>query len=556
MILNIFQNLFINTFSILIISTSVCGTGILLNRFFKIGYKLENLFFYGLFIKLILVLFLNLFFSLNIYVNTILAIIGFYFFFKNLKNIKINNNFNFIIFIPLIAAISIRDGFFFDNLLYHIPLINLPIESNLVLGQSNINGRFAIPSLIFSIYSSFYLPILKYYSIFMLNSVFLLFIIKFFIDQNNNGTLILKSIFKILIFFLLIDAFIHPLPIGIFLGRLGSPEYDFLIGLLHIYLVFYVADYIQKNKIEYNFYIIILLALTFFIKPTIFFIFFVFFWLVYLKRKNYFYLLVNYKINYLVLLIFFIVCFVKIFLSTGCLYTYLTFTCADVSWYESEILDDLKASSLSWKGYPTNTSSLMDFTWIAHWFKNYFLGTAFFNYFIILFTIYVLLFFKKIKFVSKNDILENDIWFKIFVFHIISLFLWFFFSPDLRYAWSTLFVIYSYLIFIILKKLNLIGIFLKFSKNINMMLFVLLISLSFKNIHYSNLEDVSNKFNFEDTYKEYINKNSVKINYIHKGNFAHYRLCGFVANPCINNEDIRNKLNFEKKYIFKEYNYK
>ena len=390
----------------------------------------------------------------------------------------------------------------------------------------------------------------------MLNSVFFLFVIKFFIDQNKNKTSISKNIFKILIFFLLIDAFIHPLPIGIFLGRLGSPEYDFLIGLLHIYLVFYVADYIQKNKIEHNFYIIILLALIFFIKPTIFFIFFVFFWLIYLKKKDYFYLLVNYKINYSILLIFFIVCFIKIFLSTGCFYTYLTFTCADVSWYEGEVLESLRLNSITWKGYATNTSSLTDFTWIIYWLKNYFFATAFFNYFVILFSIYVLLFFKKTKFINKNDILENDIWFKIFIFHFISLFLWFFFSPDLRYVWSTLLIIYSYLIFIILRKLGLIDIFLKFSKNINILLFALLILLSFKNIYSSNLEDVSKRFNFEDTYKEYINKNSVKINYIYKGNFAHYRLCGFVPNPCINSDDIRNKLNFEKKYIFKEYNYK
>ena len=76
--------------------------------------------------------------------------------------------------IPLIALISIRDGFLFDNFLYHIPLINLAIENNLVLGQSNINFRFGTPTLIYGIYSSFYLPILKYNSVFLLNSVFFL----------------------------------------------------------------------------------------------------------------------------------------------------------------------------------------------------------------------------------------------------------------------------------------------------------------------------------------------------------------------------------------------
>ena len=45
------ENLFYNFFSILIISISVCGTGILLNKFYKIGYKLEELFFLWLIYK-------------------------------------------------------------------------------------------------------------------------------------------------------------------------------------------------------------------------------------------------------------------------------------------------------------------------------------------------------------------------------------------------------------------------------------------------------------------------------------------------------------------------
>ena len=229
------ENLFYNFFSILIISISVCGTGILLNKFYKIGYKLEELFFYGLFIKIILTLIINIFFSLNIYLNTFLIILGFFFFFQNFKNINISNNFNFLIFLPLIAIISLRDGLLFDNLLYHIPLINLAIESNYDLGQSNLNFRFATPTFIFNIYSSLYLPILKYNSLSLLNSTAFLFLIKFINDKSIKVDLISENIHKLLLFILLMDALIHPNGLGIFLN---SGLHSWLMGLFCLFFIF------------------------------------------------------------------------------------------------------------------------------------------------------------------------------------------------------------------------------------------------------------------------------------------------------------------------------
>ena len=89
MLLTILNYFFLNIISISIISISVCGTGLILNKFFNIGFKLEKLFFYGVLVKIILIFFLNFFFSLNFVVNIFLISIGFYFFIeKSMKSKK------------------------------------------------------------------------------------------------------------------------------------------------------------------------------------------------------------------------------------------------------------------------------------------------------------------------------------------------------------------------------------------------------------------------------------------------------------------------------------
>lgn len=558
MLLTILNNFLLNIISIFIISISVCGTGLILNNFFKIGFRLEKLFFFGILIKIILIFFINFFFSLNFFVNIFFIFIGFYFFYKRINEIKKNNTFTFITLVPVVALISIRDGFLFDNFLYHIPLINLLIENNLVLGQSNLNFRFGTPTLIYGVYSSFYLPILEYNLAFTLNSVFFIFVLKYFLDQNLENKTISKYISIILILFILIDALIHPLPLGLFIGRLGTPEYDLLVGLLHIYTIFYIIENILNNKIKNNFYILILLTLIIFIKPTIFPIFFIFLWLVFLQRNHIEEMLKEFPKQYLLLISFVVIFFFKSFFSTGCFYPYLTFTCQNVSWYSSNIINTLGLASLSWKGYTTNVNSLSDFSWVTYWFKNYFLSTVFFIYFLILLTINFLFVLKKQNF-NTNKSYEIHTWKKILILHFVGIIFWFLLSPDLRFVWSTISIVCSILIFNILNKLNIINKLFKLfdlSKKFYLLTILLLSILSVKNLYLINYVGLSEKFKFNDNYVEYTNKKGVKINIIKKNNFSNYKLCGFTPNPCSINEDDLINLNFKKKFIFNEYNFK
>ena len=559
MILNTSYHILINCLCIIIVSISTCGIGIFFNNFFKINYSLEKLFFNGILLKIIIVFFINLFFSLNIYVNSFLVILGFYFFFKNINFIKDNNNFYFILFIPLIALISLRDAFFFDNLLYHIPLINLSIDSNLVIGQSNINLRYGIPTLIFSAYSSLYLPFLNYSSVFILNSVIFLFFIKFFIDEVKIHNSFIKDIFIILLFFLLLDALIHPLPVGLFLGRLGSPEYDFLTGILNIYFIFYSANSIYNKNLKSDiYYITILFLLALLIKPTSFSTYFIFLWILFLLRNDIFFVIRKNLLQFFSLFLVLIIFVTKIFFNTGCLFPYLSFSCFDVSWFSKEIIQELSSASISWKGYTTNVRSLSDLSWVGFWFKNYFLSTGFFIYFIIFVLIYLLT-LKIDNRSDKNDFIGKKIWTKILIFKLISLILWFITSPDLRYAWSIFIIIYSILILSILTRLNLLNKFLNlinFSKYINLYLFIILSLLSFKNLYHFDYDSFKDKFLLKNNYEVYKNKNLVKINVIKNSNFAHYKLCSFIPNPCAINKEILKNLNYEKKYFINFYNFK
>ena len=200
------------------------------------------------------------------------------------------------------------------------------------------------------------------------------------------------------------------------MGRLGVPEYDLLVGLLHIYTVFYVIENILNDKIKNNFYILILLLLITFIKPTIFPIFFIFLWLIFLQRNHIAGMLKEFPKQYLLLISFVVIFLSKSFLSTGCFYPYLKFTCQNVSWYSSNIINTLGLASISWKGYTTNVSSLLDFSWVIYWFKNYFLSTSFFIYFLTLLTVNFLFILKIQKF-NINKSFEIQTWKKILILH-------------------------------------------------------------------------------------------------------------------------------------------
>ena len=93
------------------------------------------------------------------------------------------------------------------------------------------------------------------------------------------------------------------------------------------------------------------------------------------------------------------------------------------------------------------------------------------------------------------------------------------------------------------------------SKKFNLLIILLLSILSIKNLYLINYEGLAEKFKSNDNYVEYINKKGVKINIVKKNNFSNYKLCGFTPNPCsIDKESLKN-LNFNKNFIFNEYNF-
>ena len=97
---------------------------------------------------------------------------------------------------------------------------------------------------------------------------------------------------------------------------------------------------------------------------------------------------------------------------------------------------------------------------------------------------------------------------------------------------------------------------LNLSKKFNIYLILLLIILCIKNLYFVDYQSLSKKYLVEENYYKKTNKNLLKINIVRDDNFANYKLCGFIPNPCSIDLESLNNLNYEKRFIFHEYNFK
>ena len=120
---------------------------------------------------LILISFItNIFFAHNYFHNTLVILIGLFFFIFDLKknfprrknDLKLLLIVFFIIFIGLIMYKN-HDDFYY----YHFPYTHILTNYNKIFGLGNLNHGFRTASSIFYLNSLFYLPIIKY---FLMNS--------------------------------------------------------------------------------------------------------------------------------------------------------------------------------------------------------------------------------------------------------------------------------------------------------------------------------------------------------------------------------------------------
>ncbi len=445
-------NFFTYLIAYLFISFSVLGYGLFLERFFKKKEFGQDLGFAGLLGIFFLVLYSYLshyFIKHGITHNLILLLIGFILFLilfkKKLSNINLQI-FSFLIIISFISLLIYKthDDFHY----YHFPYSYYLTQHPTLIGIGQFNHGFRTHSSIFYLNSLFFLPIIKYFTFYISAVLILVF---------SNLILLTKIIedFKIkkvnyisylcLLFFIFINIFFYRIQEH---GTDRSAQ--ILIFILLIYLLLFVKfeTGFEKNIDR----ILVIMGLIISLKA---------FYLLYLtlsipviyilyKEKKSFLIteIFSNKFFWLFILLLFNVLLVN-FINTGCLIYPAKLTCFEnYSWALSLAeVDKMSIHYENWsKGGHTPISKVENplqhisyFNWLPNWIEIYFftkvsdliLGLIFVM-------VIVTIFFRKKKnstcHKNKNDHL-------IIIMIFLYLVEWFYNHPSLRYGGYCLIVI-------------------------------------------------------------------------------------------------------------------
>ena len=397
----------------------------------------------------------NFFFPHNYLHNSIILIIGLIIFIydlnKNfLKRILDYRDISIIFSIIFIGILIFKnhDDFYY----YHFPYTIILTEFEKIFGLGNLNHGFRTPSSIFYLNSLFYLPIIKY---FMINSgaIYILGLSNFILYKLIKSLLDLNKFNHILFLSLLSLIYINST-----FARLAEHGTDrSALILIFLMSIFYLKSLDFENsrinlkyfdnyysKLAILFGIIISLKAFYLIYSVIFII-----WFLQIKKfldiKKFSSLIFKNFYTYFVLTIFVLTIF-TMFSNTGCLIYPASFTCFEnLSW--SIPVDQVNQMKLWYEQWSKAGASpnfrvedpqtyVSNLNWVNNWIEAYFFNKVSDNILVISFIsifIFFLFFYnsKKKKNTKKN--------FFLFYFLICLLFIeWFYNHPTLRYGGYTL----------------------------------------------------------------------------------------------------------------------
>lgn len=399
----------------------------------------------GIFILIIISIITNYFLPHNKIHNSLLLILGLFFFFqkflkKDLKILLIVSS----IFLITIFLSKNHDDFFYYHLPYELTLINY---SKIVgLGQLGITG-FNTQSSIFYLNSLFYLPVINLYVmhfgvifIYLFSTVTILNFILKRIELKKIDILFYQYLLAITFFL-------------IFFYRIAEHGTDRSGLLLSYILILLILEslFISKSVEFFQIFlkILIVLGLTISFK-SFFIIYFSFLLFLIWVKKKYFLKIYKYIFSNIIFYLFFILCLLitlTTFLNSGCLIFPLVFTCFEFEWstptsYVEHVKDwfELWSKAGATPNYRVDNPAIyiQEFNWLSNWIKEYFFNkvsdflislTTISLFFIILFKI------KKINNL-KNEINSNKI--AIYVLIFLIFLEWFFNHPTLRYGGYTI----------------------------------------------------------------------------------------------------------------------
>ena len=472
----------------------------------------------------------NIFFAHNYLHNFLIIFLGLgifiYDFKKNFSKRIVEYRDVTIIFIIIFIGILMyknHDDFFY----YHFPYTQILTNYNKIFGLGNLNHGFRTASSIFYLNSLFYLPIIKY---FLMNSG-AAYILGFsnYILYKNIKDLIKKNNFNNVLFLSILSI----IYINIIFARIAEHGTDrSALILIFVMSVYYLKSLsLKKDEINSkyfnNFYskLALLFAIIISLK-SFYIIYLVIFILWFFQIKKYFEIKIIFSLifknyyTYLIILFFLFTVFTT-FSNTGCLIYPATFTCFDqFSWsIPLEQVDQMQLWYEQWSkagatpNFRVNDPELYvsKLNWVSNWINIYFFTKVSDNILstiLIAVIVYFLFTYNSTK--IKKFVFTKDN--KIFYYLILFLFVeWFYNHPSLRYGGFALLALIFFIpisIYLSQFKFNV----LKFKKNISLILILTIIVFIVRNVSRINNEFNQYGYNPIKSAFFYLNKDGFSLN--------------------------------------------
>ena len=247
-----YSNFFIFLTSYVLILLSVTGYGFLIVRAFPKFNITNNLGYIGL----IGIFFLCIYsFTTSIFIkhdyihNSVLIVIGFlsFFYFSSVFNKK---NKKKLLYFLIVFSLLLFASFIFkmhdDFPYYHFKYSYILTQNNIVFGLGHLNLGFRTPSSIFFLNSIFYLPIVKFY-MFSMPAILIMGFTNLIIFEKINNNLENNQVNYITFFSILSLLFIN-----IFFYRIGEHGTDKSAQILIFLLIIEILIFLDTKTLKEN----------------------------------------------------------------------------------------------------------------------------------------------------------------------------------------------------------------------------------------------------------------------------------------------------------------
>jgi hypothetical protein len=319
-----------------LILLSIFGYAFIFKKFIKknLFYSVNNIdFFYGLFILVLLSLFINFFAPLKFF-SALVVIIGLFLFIygKKIKIYNINFIFYFIL-IPITSFFSYFNGSNVDSHMYHLQVLKWMGEQKISLGLINLEIRLGMNSSWHSFLALMDISFKTWSTKYYLSNILIAVITVQVISQK---TLSFSNLFIFLsTCYLVLFSYLHPFNNGIILNHLGNPEVDIAAMVLFFFSIYLFLQLVEKNFISKELTDLLSVVIFLSISTKLSNISLVLIPLyIFFKHKQYFFL----NSTHYIILLASCLWTARSFLISGCFIFPVKSTCLSTSWLESVAL--------------------------------------------------------------------------------------------------------------------------------------------------------------------------------------------------------------------------